>query len=208
MTTNNLSALTAPVLRDVLDRLHADASPRDLLRCLIAALELRDEAARRESVGRKTCGPEVFDAALKSLASEQLIPAPPADERAELKKRAKDAALATWPGPHETDGIRIKSEKLWLAGYDAARERDGARIAELERERDEMRVLRDKWADASLAANKRAEAAEAREKVFAELLRKVPLPPKAITYDKAWELLDELQRLAEAAALSQKDQPK
>lgn len=35
---------------------------------------------------------------------------------------------------------------------------------------------------------------------WADLLRKVPLPPKSITYEKGWELLDELQALAVAAA--------
>ena len=34
-----------------------------------------------------------------------------------------------------------------------------------------------------------------------ELLAKVPLPPNAITYDKGWDLLNELQALAVAAAL-------
>lgn len=33
-----------------------------------------------------------------------------------------------------------------------------------------------------------------------ELLAKVPIPPNAITFDKGWELLDELQALAVAAA--------
>ena len=35
-----------------------------------------------------------------------------------------------------------------------------------------------------------------------ELLAKVPLPPNAITYDKGWDLLNELQALAAAAALN------
>ena len=46
---------------------------------------------------------------------------------------------------------------------------------------------------AAIAAGGAQEAVQA-------LLSKVPVPPNAITFDKGWELLDELQRVALLAA--------
>jgi hypothetical protein len=48
-------------------------------------------------------------------------------------------------------------------------------------------------ADAAIAAGGAQEAMQM-------LLSKVPIPPNAITFDKGWELLDELQRVALLAA--------
>jgi hypothetical protein len=154
MTTDKLSAGQRA---EVLELLAAFREVSDgAIRSRVA--ELRDEAARREGVNANSrtvkCKHDGADCGLDrrikrgSCDMPQVNPEPPN------------------PIPPTPTGSNA-DEWCWLisecsAAYVAVQIAE--RIEAVERERDEMRALRDKWADAALAADKRAEAAEAREK--------------------------------------------
>lgn len=72
-----------------------------------------------------------------------------------------------------TNGERLKDTREWVAFYNS------------------VAAMRNGTTEAPPAAVPEG---------WRELLSKVPLPPNAITFDKGWELLDELQRLAVLAA--------
>jgi hypothetical protein len=107
-----------------------------------------DESARREGVvdtAKRPFSAEERHAMLNGLVAPLPTPAPPADERAELVKRLR------WGDP-----------TFALTGEAANQiERDGARIAELGRERDGAVKIGHAFASDAEAAKARAEAAEA-----------------------------------------------
>jgi hypothetical protein len=168
MTTDKLSAgqraevlrLVAPYLvNNELFRAQAHADR-------IEAEAFRDEAARRERAETRCAKGDIACVSPEKCELDrecQATPAPPADERAELVE-----ILLT--------GNINKTETLEAIGSAAALiDTDGARIAELERERDEARARADrrfeeyvKQGEELRAANARAEAAEAREKGLRE----------------------------------------
>ena len=156
MTTDKLSAAhEAQILRLIADA--ARGFPYDRF-----SAALTDEAARREGVENAPKCPQC-SAAGYCTGKCNIIPAPPADERAELVE-----ILLT--------GNINKTETLEAIGSAAALiDTDGARIAELERERDAARSRADrrfeeyvKQGEELRAANARAEAAEARERGLRE----------------------------------------
>lgn len=145
----------------------------------------RDEAARRKLLTDKPTVPPGYVPANGQPELYKPTPAPPADERAELvaKLRAPFKIERTKVG--ETGSVaevRISElRKISQPALDAARqiERDGARIAELERARDAaknrvfrydvgggyIRSMGADFVEAELTSlQARAEAAEAREK--------------------------------------------
>jgi hypothetical protein len=55
-------------------------------------------------------------------------------------------------------------------------------------------------AAAPLAQSAEQDRIDAEQVAMRKLLAKVPLPPNAITFEKGWELIDELQRIAKGAS--------
>jgi hypothetical protein len=147
MTTDKLSA----AMWDELAEAHAEAG-HEYDAITRACRRRGDESARREGVERREWRNEQTD---KMLAETLGEPTPaPADERAELVRRLNRDVFYTSVGAAETAATLL--------------ERDGARIAELERERGAARSRADrrfeeyvKQGEELRAANARAEAAEA-----------------------------------------------
>ncbi len=156
MTTDKLSAAhEAQILRLIADA--ARGFPYDRF-----SAALTDEAARREGVENAPKCPQC-SAAGYCTGKCNLIPAPPADERAQLERERDDA---------------VNIGHAFARDAESATARAGAaeaRIAELERERDAARSRADrrfeeyvKQGEELRAANARAEAAEARERGLRE----------------------------------------
>jgi hypothetical protein len=164
----------------------------------------RDEAARRVGVERREWRNEQTD---KMLAETLGEPAPPADERAELDGMAAyqhaianpskddpnwplpsfdardwaESFCAKFPGHDEETMIGWFANAL-MRGYDEAGKRDGARIAELERELDAQKERKRLCAIASLQWENRSNLKEAdfmRLKVEAEDLAREAVEAEA-----------------------------
>jgi Lar family restriction alleviation protein len=65
---------------------------------------------------------------------------------------------------------------------------------------DEGAMCGTSWNRRATPQTEAAIAAGGAQEAMQMLLSKVPIPPNAITFDKGWELLDELQRVALLAA--------
>lgn len=156
MTTDKLSAAhEAQILRLIADA--ARGFPYDRF-----SAALTDEAARREGVENAPKCPQC-SAAGYCTGKCNIIPAPPADERAQLERERDDAVNIGHAFARDAESATARAEAA------------EARIAELERERDAARSRADrrfeeyvKQGEELRAANARAEAAEARERGLRE----------------------------------------
>jgi len=124
--------------------------------------DLRNEVARREAVD---VSQGVSDA-LNDALMQSVETTPPADERAELE------SFTEWLCREMPPDTVIGDPKWWAPRIARAlRRSDGARIAELEREREIARGVEQTAVDRLNALTARAEAAEACEKGLREKIK-------------------------------------
>jgi hypothetical protein len=168
MTTDKLSAAMWGELAEA----HAEAG-HEYDAITRACRRRGDESARREGVedtAKRPFSAEERNAMLNGLVASKPTPAPPPDERAELPHAAWDAvktaveeSLNNAEGKVSAYYLEHYFKRAGLVVLHAVDMPDyGARIAELERERDDAVKIGHAFASDAEAAKARAEAAEAR----------------------------------------------